>query len=233
MLKVNKVSKSYKSKNILNKIEFSLNTGEKIGLVGTNGVGKSTLMKIIAGIEKLDEGTVEIENPEFIGYLRQEFKIDEENQSIVAFIKKEIGIEELERDLEKLEETMGEDTVKIEKYCEIQEKYALLDGYNFDYKLDTILNGLGLGKEIKDKKIKELSGGQKNKVMLALVLLKGAELILLDEPTNNLDLKSIKWLENYLATTNVPCLIVSHDRRFLNNVTNKTIEIDEFDRTCK
>ena len=128
---------------------------------------------------------------------------------------------------------MGEDTEKIEKYCELQEKYYLLDGYNFDYKLDTILNGLGLRKEFKDRRISELSGGQKNKVMLALVLLKGAELILLDEPTNNLDLKSIEWLEEYLSTLDIPCLIVSHDRRFLNKVTTKTIEIDEFERTCK
>ena len=144
-------------------------------------------MRIISGIEKADEGKIEIDNPEFIGYLRQEFKIEEENETIVSFIKKEIGIEGIEADLKELEEIMGEDTEKIEKYCELQERYSLLDGYNFDYKLDTILNGLGLGKEFKEKKISELSGGQKNKVMLALVILKGAELILLDEPTNNLD----------------------------------------------
>ncbi len=233
MLRVNNISKSYKGKTILNQIGFTLNSGEKIGLVGCNGVGKSTLMRIISGIEKADEGTIEIDNPEFVGYLRQEFKINEENETIVSFLKKEIGIDDIEADLKTLEETMGEDTEKIEKYCELQEKYYLLDGYNFDYKLDTILNGLGLRKEFKDRRISELSGGQKNKVMLALVLLKGAELILLDEPTNNLDLKSIEWLEEYLSTLDIPCLIVSHDRRFLNKVTTKTIEIDEFERTCK
>lgn len=233
MLRVNNISKSYKGKTILNQIGFTLNSGEKIGLVGCNGVGKSTLMRIISGIEKADEGTIEIDNPEFVGYLRQEFKINEENETIVSFLKKEIGIDDIEANLKTLEETMGEDTEKIEKHCELQEKYSLLDGYNFDYKLDTILNGLGLGKEFKDRRISELSGGQKNKVMLALVLLKGAELILLDEPTNNLDLKSIEWLEEYLSTLDIPCLIVSHDRRFLNKVTTKTIEIDEFERTCK
>ena len=233
MLRVNNISKSYKGKTILNQIGFTLNSGEKIGLVGCNGVGKSTLMRIISGIEKADEGTIEIDNPEFVGYLRQEFKINEENETIVSFLKKEIGIDDIEANLKTLEETMGEDTEKIEKYCELQEKYSLLDGYNFDYKLDTILNGLGMGKEFKDRRISELSGGQKNKVMLALVLLKGAELILLDEPTNNLDLKSIEWLEEYLSTLDIPCLIVSHDRRFLDKVTTKTIEIDEFERTCK
>ncbi|HOZ54418.1 MAG TPA: ABC-F family ATP-binding cassette domain-containing protein [Clostridia bacterium] len=233
MLKVSKVSKFYESKCILKQIEFSLNLGEKIGLVGSNGIGKSTLMRIIAGFEEADDGIVEIDNPEFIGYLRQEFNIIEESETINSFIKKEIGIEELENNLKKLEKNMGDDIDKIEKYCELQEKYSLLDGYNFDYKLDSILNGLGLGNEIKNIKIEELSGGQKNKVMIALVLLKGAELILLDEPTNNLDLKSIKWLENYLVTVNVPFIIVSHDRRFLNKVINKTIEIDEFERTCK
>ncbi len=233
MLKVNKVSKFYKGKSVLKQIEFSINSGEKIGLVGSNGVGKSTLMRIIAGVEEPDEGAVELDNSEFIGYLRQEFKISEENETINSFIKKEIGIEKLEENLKRYEENMTDDIKKIEEYCKLQEKYILLDGYNFDYKLDAILNGLGLGNELKNKKIEKLSGGQKNKVMLALVLLKGAELILLDEPTNNLDLKSIKWLENYLVTLNVPCLIVSHDRRFLNKITNKTIEINEFDRTCK
>ena len=196
-------------------------------------MGKSTLMRIIAGTEMADDGEVEIEHPELVGYLRQEFKIEEENETITSFIKKEIGIEKIESELKSLEDTMGEDIEKIEKYCDLQQKYALLDGYNFEYKLNTILNGLGLGEKFKGKKISELSGGQKSKVMLALVLLKGAELILLDEPTNNLDLKSIKWLEKYLNTLEIPCLIVSHDRRFLNKVTNKTIEIDEFERTSK
>ena len=226
MLKVNKVSKFYKTKSILKQIEFAIDLGEKVGLVGINGVGKSTLLNIIAGIEEPDEGNVEIDNSDFIGYLRQEFKISEENETIISFIKKEIGIEELEINLKRLEESMGEEKEKIEKYCEMQEKYTLLDGYNFDYKLDVILNGLGLNNKIKNKTIKELSGGQKNKVMLALVLLKGIELILLDEPTNNLDLKSINWLENYLVTINIPCIIISHDRRFLNKVTNRTIEIE-------
>lgn len=233
MLKVNNISKSYSGKNVLNNINFSLDSDDKIGIVGSNGVGKSTLLKIIAGIEKPDEGSVEISNPELIGYLRQEFQIDEENQTIVEFIKKEIGIDVIEKEMDELQETMGEDNDKITRFCELQEKYSMLDGYDFDYKLDTILNGLGLGKELKNKKISELSGGQKNKVLLALVLLKGAELIMLDEPTNNLDLKSIKWLEDYLSNLTVPCLIVSHDRRFLNKVINRTMEIDFFERTIK
>ena len=98
MLRVNNISKSYKGKTILNQIGFTLNSGEKIGLVGCNGVGKSTLMRIISGIEKADEGTIEIDNPEFVGYLRQEFKINEENETIVSFLKKEIGIDDIEAD---------------------------------------------------------------------------------------------------------------------------------------
>ena len=233
MLKVNNISKSYSGKSILNNISFSLNSDDKVGIVGSNGVGKSTLLKIIAGYETADEGSVEIDNPELIGFLRQEFQISEENQTIVEFIKKEIGIDVIENEMNELQETMGEDNDKITRFCELQEKYSMLDGYDFDYKLDTILNGLGLGKESKNKNINQLSGGQKNKVLLALVLLKGAELIMLDEPTNNLDLKSIKWLEEYLANLSIPCLIVSHDRRFLNKVINKVMEIDFFEKTIK
>lgn len=231
MLKVHEISKSYSGKNILNKISFFIDKGDKAAIIGSNGVGKTTLMKIIAGFEKPDEGIIEIDNSEMIGYLRQEFEIVEENQSIVSFIKKYIGIDKLEEKLNVLQDSMGNDPKIIEEFCEIQEKYILLDGYNFDYKLNVVLNGLGFENEMREVLIRNLSGGQKSKIFLAAVLLKGAELILLDEPTNNLDIKSIEWLEEYLSSIDVPCLIISHDRRFLNKVTNKTFEINFFDRT--
>ena len=136
----------------------------------------------------------------------------------------------LEARLHELENEMDDDQNKIDEYCNIQNEYIRLDGYNIPYKLDKVLFGLGLNQEIKSKKIKELSGGQKEKVMLASVLLKGTDLLILDEPTNNLDLKSIEWLEKYLKEIQCPIMIVSHDRKFLDDVVTKIIEIDYFTR---
>lgn len=233
MLQVKNVSKSYDGKTIISDISFTVAEKEKVAIIGSNGIGKSTLIRLIDGIEEVDSGKIQKDNIDLIGFFRQEFKIDEEQQTVIEFVKNYIGIQGLEKRLHLLEETMGDDPEKIQEYFDIQEKYIHLDGYNFDYKLETILNGFGLAQNVSKKNISELSGGQKNKVMLTAVLLKGADLLLLDEPTNNLDLKSIIWLEKYLQSIDTPCIIVSHDRRFLNSVTTKTLEIDYFSRTVR
>lgn len=233
MLKIENISKSYNGKDILNNISFSLNQGEKAGIIGANGIGKTTLLKIIAGEEKPDSGEIIKNKNSLIGYFKQEFKISEENRDIVSFIKSYVGIDELEQKLNQVEQEMAIDENKIQEYGDLQEEYMRLDGYKFDYKLDQILAGLGLDKDAKNKKISALSGGQKEKVMLASVLMKGTDLLLLDEPTNNLDIKSIRWLENYLKNENSPMIIVSHDRRFLDKVITKIMEIDYYNRNLK
>lgn len=233
MLKIENISKSYNGKDILNNISFSLNQREKTGIIGANGIGKTTLLKIIAGEEKPDSGEIIKNKNSLIGYFKQEFKISEENRDIVSFIKSYVGIDELEQKLNQVEQEMAIDENKIQEYGDLQEEYMRLDGYNFDYKLDQILAGLGLDKDAKNKKISALSGGQKEKVMLASVLMKGTDLLLLDEPTNNLDIKSIRWLENYLKNENSPMIIVSHDRRFLDKVITKIMEIDYYNRNLK
>ena len=230
MIKCKNISKSYNGKDILNNISFSINEKEKIGIIGHNGVGKTTLLRIISREEEPDTGEMLREENILIGYFKQEFTIHEENYDIESFIKKYIGIDVLEARLHELENEMDNDQNKIDEYCNIQNEYIRLDGYNIPYKLDKVLLGLGLNQEIKSKKIKELSGGQKEKVMLAAVLLKGTDLLILDEPTNNLDLKSIEWLEKYLKETQCPIMIVSHDRKFLDDVVTKIIEIDYFTR---
>ena len=231
MLEHKEVSKSFCGKVILSNISFTVDYGEKAGIIGSNGVGKSTLLKIIARQLHQDSGEINTNTLESIGYLKQEFEIPEESLSVTSFIKWYIGIDKLEKRLNELQEELEKNESNIEEFCAVQEKYIRLDGYNFDYKLDNILNGLGILPVVRNKKIKDLSGGQKSKIILAAVLLKGADLLLLDEPTNNLDIKSIVWLEGYLKSVNMPCLIVSHDRRFLNAVTTKTLEINFFDRT--
>ena len=230
MIKCKNISKSYNGKDILNNISFYINEKEKIGIIGHNGVGKTTLLRIISGEEEPDTGEILREENILIGYFKQEFTIHEENYDIESFIKKYIGIDVLEAHLHDLENEMSDDQNKIDEYCNIQNEYIRLDGYNIPYKLDKVLFGLGLNQEIKSKKIKELSGGQKEKVMLASVLLKGTDLLILDEPTNNLDLKSIEWLEKYLKEIQCPIMIVSHDRKFLDDIVTKIIEIDYFTR---
>ena len=232
MLGVKNVTKSYDGKMILSNISFTVDEGEKAGIIGSNGIGKSTLLRIISNMEYADSGEISTGGA-LIGFLRQEFSLGEEKYSVEEFVKGYIGILNLERRLKELEETMGDDPELIQEYCDVQEDFINLDGYNFDYKLDTILNGLGLGEELATRSISTLSGGQKNKVMLSAVLLKGSNLLLLDEPTNNLDLKSIQWLENYLKSITTPTIIVSHDRRFLNSVTTKTLEVDFFTREMR
>lgn len=233
MLRVENVSKSYNGKDVLNNISFSLDEGEKAGIIGLNGIGKTTLLKIIADEEKPDSGKIIKDKNILIGYFKQEFKISEEDRDIVSFIKKFIGIDVIEKHMNEAEKTMGTDESKIQEFCDLQEEYMKLDGYNIDYKLDQILSGLGLDNTIKEKKISELSGGQKEKAMLASVLLKGTDLLLLDEPTNNLDIKSMNWLEKYLKNNNSPMLIVSHDRKFLDDVITKVMEIDFYTRNMK
>jgi len=232
LINVINISKSYEGKDILNNISFGIEDGDKVGVIGNNGAGKSTLFKIIAGLEECDEGKIENSYKNLIGYLPQEFMITDKEKSVEDYIKEYVGILEIEKRMKDYEDNLGDEKI-LEKYCKIQEEYIMLDGYNFDYKLDEVLNGLGFNEEIRKKKIKELSGGQKSKVLLGGVLIKGADLLLLDEPTNNLDLKSIIWLEKYLNNTNTPCMIISHDRRFLDKTTNKTFEIDFFDKTLK
>lgn len=231
MLELKEVSKSFCGEVILSNISFTVDYGEKAGIIGSNGVGKSTLLKIIARQLHQDSGEINTNTLESIGYLKQEFEILEESMSVTSFIKGYIGIDKLEKRLNELQEELEKNESNIDEFCAVQEKYIRVDGYNFDYKLDNILNGLGILPVVRNKKIKDLSGGQKSKIILAAVLLKGADLLLLDEPTNNLDIKSIEWLEGYLKSVNMPCLIVSHDRRFLNAVTTKTLEINFFDRT--
>ena len=233
MLRVEDVSKSYNGKDVLNNISFSLDEGEKAGIIGLNGIGKTTLLKIIAGDEKPDSGKIIRDKNSLVGYFKQEFKISEEDRDIISFIKNFIGIDVIEKQMNEAEKAMGTDESKIQEFCDLQEEYMRLDGYNIDYKLDQILSGLGLDNTIKKKKISELSGGQKEKVMLTAVLLKGTDLLLLDEPTNNLDIKSMNWLEKYLKNNNSPMLIVSHDRKFLDDVITKVMEIDFYTRNMK
>lgn len=224
MIIVKQICKSYGANQILDGISLSLKRGQKIALVGPNGVGKSTLLKIIAGKEKPDSGSIEYSEKICIGYLPQEFNISSP-ETIKQYLKKITGLDKIEAKLEELESNL-DDQKNVEEYSRLLNLYTQKGGYDFEYKIEKILKGLGLEGLPPDTQIQKLSGGQKQKIALAGLLLLEADILLLDEPTNNLDLPALIWLENFIYRSKSAFLIVSHDRRFLDKTCNKVFEID-------
>lgn len=218
---VKKLKITINSKNILTNISFSLNNGDKIGLVGVNGSGKSTLLKALSNNTSIDSGSIKL-NDQTIGYLKQEIPSKYNEYTILEYIKNEIGIDLLEKRLHELENNLTEKS--MEEYGDILNSFLAIDGYNFEDNLKIIINGLKLNESL-DTKIKFLSGGEKIKVLLSTLILRNNDILLLDEPTNNLDIEAIEWLENYLKNSDKKMIIVSHDETFLENITNKVFEL--------
>lgn len=220
---VNNLKKQLNGKEILQDISFTLSDKDKIGLVGVNGSGKSTLLKILSGELEKDSGTIKL-NEETIGYLKQEIPYIFNDLSIIEYLKKETNIEILEKKLHALEENLTEEN--MEEYGIIQSQFLAIDGYMFEENLTNILLGLHFNKSLSCK-IGTLSGGEKIKILLAALILKNNDIILLDEPTNNLDIEAIEWLENHLKQSSKKMIIISHDEVFLNNVVNKIFELKD------
>jgi len=224
MIKAQNLQKSYGTLTLLADVSFSLGNGQKVALVGYNGTGKTTLLKILAGLEPLDSGKIEIEKDECIGYLPQDTSLSGD-ASIMDYLRKEVGIDVLEKEIESLSMELT-DPKKLERYSEVYSKFEHLDGYSFTHKVEVMLSGFGLEDVGSNRSLSSLSSSQKSKVALAGILLKGVDLLLLDEPTNNLDLPAIIWLEDFLQRSEASCIIVSHDRRFLDRVVKKIFELD-------
>ena len=220
---VKNLSKSSNSNKILDNISFVLEDNDKVCLIGNNGAGKSTLLKILNSDIKYDSGNINY-NDESIGMLMQEIDIKDYDLTIIDYIKKKTNILLLEEKLHKLEENLNDSN--MEEYGNVLDLYLKLDGYNFENNINMLLNGLGLNKDL-NKKVKELSGGEKIKVLLTILLLSNPDIMLLDEPTNNLDIDGITYLENYLVKLNKKMIIVSHDEEFLNNISNKIFELNQ------
>ena len=218
---VTNLKKSIDSKYLFVDVSFSLNIGNKIGLIGKNGIGKSTLLKILSGLMKADSGKINL-NEKKVKLLRQEIERDKYNLTVIDYIKNDNGLLELENRLHSLEENLTEEN--MEEYGDVLDAYLKLDGYDFETNLEVIMNGLNMNTCL-NSKVGELSGGQKIKVLLASLLLSNSDILLLDEPTNNLDIEAIEWLETYLKKLDREMIIVSHDETFLNSVTNKIFEL--------
>jgi ATP-binding cassette, subfamily F, member 3 len=231
LFRFSEVDKTYAGHEILRGISFQINPGEKAGLVGRNGAGKTTIFKLLTGVEGPDSGEVIKTSNLKLGLLEQHVHF-EPGATVHSFamsaFKKLIDIEIEMRELEiKMSQvTDGLDEI-LERYSEIQHQFEHEGGFEATTKAETVLLGLNFFKEMWTQDVAELSGGQKNRLGLARLLLSDADVLLLDEPTNHLDIYSVEWLEEFLQTYEKAYVIVSHDRYFLDRTCTRIIEIDE------
>jgi ATP-binding cassette subfamily F protein 3 len=236
ILSLNNISKAFGTDIILKDINFSINENEKIGLVGINGAGKTTLFKILCQEIGYDSGSIYIPADKKIGYLSQNLDLDlnstvfEETMKVFKSIKDmELRLREIEGIISnpKMDYSSNQHENYLKEYGHIQEEYERMNGYGSESFARGILIGLGISSVDFDKMIKYLSGGQKTRVALAKLLLKNPDILLLDEPTNHLDLNAISFLENFLKDYRGTVIVISHDRYFLDVVTNKTLELTQ------
>ncbi|WP_299106363.1 ABC-F family ATP-binding cassette domain-containing protein [uncultured Winogradskyella sp.] len=233
MLNIHNLSISFQGEYLFEEITFKLGPGDRIGLIGKNGAGKSTMLRILSKEQEADTGQIAADKDMKIGFLKQDIDFDlgktvlEESYQAFKEIKK------CEAQLEEINIQLAERTdYESEAYHQlmvdlndIQHQYEILGGYNYQGETEKILQGLGFKREDFDKLTDTFSGGWRMRIELAKLLLQNNDLLLLDEPTNHLDIESIIWLENFLKGYNGAVVIVSHDKMFLDNVTNRTIEI--------
>ncbi|QEC75944.1 ABC-F family ATP-binding cassette domain-containing protein [Mucilaginibacter ginsenosidivorax] len=227
MIAINNLTFEIGARALYDEANWHIKPGEKIGLIGANGTGKTTLLKIIVGDYKPTSGTISMAKDLTMGYLNQDLLSYSSDKNIVhvameAFERQNQLHDEIEVLLKKLETDYTEDL--INKLSDKQHEFELLDGYNIEYKAHEILAGLGFSEQDCQRKLSTFSGGWRMRVMLAKILLQAPDILLLDEPTNHLDLPSIQWLEDYLKAFNGAIIIVSHDRWFLDKVINRTVE---------
>lgn len=231
MIRLDNISKQNGTRLIFIEASASLQKGEKIGLVGPNGAGKTTLFRLISGQEEADEGQVLTDRGITVGYFNQDVG-EMAGRSAVAEVMEGAGaVSEVASELARLEAALADpeqddfDAV-LERFGEVQSRFEELDGYALDGRAREVLHGLGFSQEMMDGDVGKLSGGWKMRVALGRILLMRPDVMLLDEPSNHLDLESLIWLEQFLANYDGALLMTSHDREFMNRIINKVIEID-------
>lgn len=232
MIRIENISKSNSHRILYIEASAALNRGEKIGLVGPNGSGKTTLFRMMTGEEQPDEGQVVVEKGMTVGYFNQDVG-EMSGRSAVAEVMEGAGpVSEVAAELRQLEaamsdpDRMDEMDAIIERYGEVQARYEELDGYALEGRAREVLDGLSFSQEMMDGDVAKLSGGWKMRVALARILLMRPDVMLLDEPSNHLDLESLIWLEDFLKNYDGALLMTSHDREFMNRIVTKIIEID-------
>ena len=233
MISVNNLTIEFTSQVLFDNINYVINPKDKIALVGKNGAGKSTMLKIIAGLQKPTSGSVAIPADVTIGYLPQQMVL-EDTLTVSEEVRKVFAhIDEMQRRLDKMSQELAERTDYdspeyhdlIERVSNLTEELAIASSDNCEAEMEKTLLGLGFVRSDFDRPTSEFSGGWRMRIELAKLLLRRPDVLLLDEPTNHLDIESIQWLENFLITKAKAVVLVSHDRAFIDNVTNRTIEI--------
>ena len=233
MLNIHNLSVSFSGEYLFEEISFKLISGDRVGLIGKNGAGKSTLLKLLSKEMELDAGSIAFEKDISTGFLKQDIDFDkgrtvleEAYQAFVEIKILEYRQDEINKKLEERTDYESDSYLElITELGDVTDRYELIGGYNYQGQTEKILNGLGFKREDFNKKTDTFSGGWRMRIELAKLLLQNNDLLLLDEPTNHLDIESIIWLEQFLKNFAGAVVIVSHDKMFLNNVTNRTIEI--------
>lgn len=228
LFRLSDVKKSYAGAEVLRGVTFQVNPGEKVGLVGRNGAGKTTVFRIIAGTESPDSGDVVSMNGLKLGVLDQHVDFSSGETVHTAALSAFHEIHDIEAEMRELETRMTTDHSQavLDRYADLQMAYEHADGFSYAARAEAILLGLGFDRDMWSADTGTLSGGQKNRLGMARLLLSAADVLLLDEPTNHLDVEAVEWLEVFLSEYDKPYVVISHDRYFLDRTTNRIIEID-------
>ncbi|MFT4734732.1 MAG: ATP-binding cassette subfamily F protein 3 [Algoriphagus sp.] len=233
MISVDNVGVEFSGRTLFSEVTFNINEKDRIALMGKNGAGKSTLLKIVAGMDKPTKGKISAPNDAIIAYLPQHLLTEDQDTvfdetakafSAILSLKKEM--DDLNSQLETRTDYESDEYMAIiEKVTELGEKYYSIEEVNYDAEIEITLQGLGFSREDFTRPTSEFSGGWRMRIELAKILLQKPDLILLDEPTNHMDIDSIQWLEDFLINSSKAVIIISHDRAFVDNITNRTIEV--------
>ena len=233
MISIDGLTVEFGVKPLFKDVSFVINERDRIALVGKNGAGKSTMLKILCGLQKPTSGAVSVPNDLTIGYLPQVMKLSDDTTVKEETRKAFADKTKMEEKLKKMEQEMAERTdyesdsyaELVERFTTEHERYMMMGGENYEAEIERTLTGLGFTRDDFDRPTREFSGGWRMRIELAKILLRRPDVLLLDEPTNHLDIESIQWLEQFLAQSAKAVVLVSHDRAFVNNVTNRTLEI--------
>ncbi|WP_449016796.1 ATP-binding cassette domain-containing protein [Prevotella sp.] len=233
MISIDGLTVEFGVKPLFKDVSFVINERDRIALVGKNGAGKSTMLKILCGLQKPTSGAVSVSNDLTIGYLPQVMKLSDDTTVKEETRKAFADKTKMEEKLKKMEQEMAERTdyesdsyaELVERFTTEHERYMMMGGENYEAEIERTLTGLGFTRDDFDRPTREFSGGWRMRIELAKILLRRPDVLLLDEPTNHLDIESIQWLEQFLAQSAKAVVLVSHDRAFVNNVTNRTLEI--------
>jgi len=233
MITVNDIAVEFGGTTLFSEVTFAINETDKIALMGKNGAGKSTLLKIVAGANKPSRGNISAPGDAVIAYLPQHLLtednctvLEETSKAFSSVLNMKKEIDDINEQLTVRTDYESDEYMKlIEKVSELSEKYYSIEEVNYEAEVEKILKGLGFEREDFNRPTKEFSGGWRMRIELAKILLTKPDLILLDEPTNHLDMDSIEWLEDFLINQAKAVMVISHDRAFVDNITNRTIEV--------